>query len=398
MQEQFDISAIDELRVDDAPLAEWINFDALVELRANVGGAAERFDFDALDELRADDSGALDELRTADDGGVAPVLNCGVPMGPPPMPPPRPPSDHVAQREILERAAGHPMSNEAASCMLLSPMAFALEQIPRRGAFGPHAVAWRAIRVLEAVAAPGNMDRELAYIVEWGARVVAEIMTSCDDEDAAGAATAFAVIGTLEDILVLDRPAAPRPSPRFARAPPTSGQDGFYAAFLEMVRESTNCSTFLMTNKVQGASGTNRHYCWSLGVAILGFIVRCLRDSALGDRVSGSDGACAITDTPTPSVSIGTFDVSGIAPSVAAMARGAILYNTPLHIARGIKTYSADRCAIERRARETGGLFAGWLSTFQCAIGGDRVINLAQYNCHDPARPSGVPVGLFFFF
>ena len=86
-----------------------------------------------------------------------------------------------------------------------------------------------------------------------------------------------------------------------------------------MVRESTNCATFIMTNKVQGDSGTNRHFslCWALGVATLGFIVRCLRDSAVGDLVSGSDPACAVTDATTPSVSIGTFDVSGLAPSAA---------------------------------------------------------------------------------
>jgi len=304
-------------------------------------------------------------------------------------------------RAALEHAAGVPMSQNAADCMLLSPMAFALERIPRRGPFGPsQEVAWRAIRVLEAVAVPGNMDRELAYVVEWGARVVDEIMASCDDDDAAGAATAFAVIGALEGTLELDRPAAPRPSPRFARAPPTSGQAGFYTAFLEMVRESTNCATFVMTNEVQGNSGIERRFshCWAFGVASLGFVVRCLRDSAVGDRVSGSDRACAVTDAPTQSVAVGTFDVSSIAPSVAACCRAIILHNTPLHIARGIKANSADRCAIERRARETGGLFTGWLSTFQCAIGGDRVINIAQYNCHDPARPSGVPAGLFFFF
>ena len=300
--------------------------------------------------------------------------------------PPR--SDRDAQRDFLERSAGRPMSQNAADCMLLSPMAFALERIPRRGPFGPsQAVAWRAIRVLEAVAVPGNMDRELAYVVEWCARVVAGTMASCEDDDAAGAAAAFAVLGALEATLVLDRLAAPRQSPRFARAPPVSGQAGFYAAFLETVRESTNCATFFMTNEVQGASGTERRFSlsWAVGVATLGFMVRSLRDPALGDQVSGYEPAFAVTDAPLPSVDFGTFDVSHVASSVAACCRKAILHNSPLNIARAIKTGCAERCAIECRARKTDSIVSGWLTPAPYNFGGNRVINLVQYNCHDPA-------------
>jgi len=272
--------------------------------------------------------------------------------------------------------------------MLLSPMAFALERIPRRGPFGPsQEVAWRAIRVLEAVAVPGNMDRELAYVVEWCARVVAGTMASCEDDDAAGAAAAFAVLGALEATLVLDRLAAPRPSPRFARAPPVSGQAGFYAAFLETVRESTNCATFFMTNEVQGASGTERRFSlsWAVSVATLGLIVRSLRDPALGDQVSGSNPTFADTDAPLPSVAVGTFDVSPIGSSVAACCRAFILHNNPLDVASAIKTGCRERCAIECRARETDSIVSGWLTPCSCNFGGGRVVTFIQYNCHDPA-------------
>ena len=93
-------------------------------------------------------------------------------------------------------------------------------------------------------------------------------------------------------------------------------------------------------------------------------MVRSLWDPALGDQVSGYEPALAVTDAPLPSVAFGTFDVSHVASSVAAFCRAFILHNSPLNIARAIKTACAERCAIECRARETGSIVSGLLTTY----------------------------------
>ena len=81
------------------------------------------------------------------------------------------------------------------------------------------------------------MDRDLAFVVEWGGGVLAHIMAAAAaDEASARAAATLAVLASLEAGLGLGTLAAPRPSPRFGSAAPAAGDPHFQKRFLATLR------------------------------------------------------------------------------------------------------------------------------------------------------------------